>query len=147
MRFAPRIRQKLPALCIALVVPLGVATFSLVDQQNSKIDFTRTELSDVRYLRPLSALLQDVSDRRALLHREITGESVPRSRFAAADRAVRADFTALMQVDRRLREPLHTTGASGDPSAAAPLVTRIEGEYRAARDGLVAQRAELGHDR
>lgn len=65
MRFAPRIRHKLPG--------------------------------GVRYLLLLSALVQDVSDRRALLHREITGESVPRSRFAAADRAVRADFTALMR--------------------------------------------------
>ncbi|ARF53316.1 hypothetical protein B1H19_03260 [Streptomyces gilvosporeus] len=109
MRFAPRIWHKLLALCIALMVPLGVATFSLVDQQNSKIDFTRTELSGVRYLRPLSTLVQDVSDRRALLHREITGESVPRSRITAADRAVSADFTALVQVDRRLREPLRTT--------------------------------------
>lgn len=109
MRFAPRIWHKLLALCIALMIPLGVATFSLVDQQNSKIDFARTELSGVQYLRPLSALVQDVSDRRALLHREITGESVPRSRIAAADRAVNADFTALMQIDRRLREPLRTT--------------------------------------
>ncbi|REK90746.1 response regulator [Streptomyces inhibens] len=109
MRFAPRIWHKLLALCIALMIPLGVATFSLVDQQNSKIDFARTELGGVQYLRPLSALVQDVSDRRALLHREITGESVPRSRIAAADRAVSADFTALMQVDRRLRKPLRTT--------------------------------------
>lgn len=109
MRFAPRIWHKLLALCLVLMVPLGVATFSLVDQQNSKIDFTRTELSGVQYLRPLSALVQDVSDRRALLHRETTGESVPRSRIAAADRAVNADFTALLQVDRRLREPLRTT--------------------------------------
>ncbi|MFE1176789.1 response regulator [Streptomyces sp. NPDC058773] len=109
MRFAPRIWHKLLALCLALMIPLGVATFSLVDQQNSKIGFTRTELSGVQYLRPLSALVQDVSDRRALLHRETTGESVPRSRIAAADRAVNADFTALLQVDRRLREPLRTT--------------------------------------
>ncbi|MEX2969079.1 response regulator [Streptomyces sp. C184] len=109
MRFAPRIWHKLLVLCLILMVPLGVATFSLVDQQNSKIEFAQTELSGVQYLRPLSALVQDVSDRRALLDREITGESVPRSRIAAADRAVNADFTALLRVDRRLREPLRTT--------------------------------------
>ncbi|TJZ54121.1 response regulator [Streptomyces piniterrae] len=111
MRFAPRIWHKLLAICIALMVPLGLATFYLVDQQNSKIDFARTELSGVQYLRPVSALVQDVSDRRAFLHRELTGEPVPKSRVAAADRAVSEGFTALTKVDRRLREPLRTTVA------------------------------------
>ncbi|WP_432142147.1 response regulator [Streptomyces sp. bgisy084] len=109
LRFVPRIWHKLLAICLALMVPLGLATFYLVDQQNSKIDFSRTELSGVQYLRPVSALVQDVSDRRALLNREIAGERVPRSRVAAADRAVSEGFTALTKVDRRLREPLRTT--------------------------------------
>ncbi|MDT0456877.1 response regulator [Streptomyces sp. DSM 41527] len=121
MRFAPRIWHKLLALCIALMIPLGVATFSLVDQQNSKIDFARTELGGVQYLRPLSTLVQDVFDRRALLHRELTGESVPRARIAAADRAVSAGFTALVQVDRRLREPLRTTAADLSAEGKSPL--------------------------
>ncbi|WP_328388238.1 response regulator [Streptomyces sp. NBC_00400] len=121
MRFAPRIWHKLLAICIALMVPLGLATFYLVDQQNSKIDFTRTELSGVQYLRPVSALIQDLSDRRALLHRESTGESVPRSRVAAADHAVSEGFTALTKVDRRLREPLRTTVSDLAAKGKAPL--------------------------
>ncbi|MEV6319052.1 response regulator [Streptomyces sp. NPDC051776] len=109
MRFAPRIRHKLLAICIALMIPLGLATFYLVDHQNSKIDFARTELSGVQYLRPVSTLVQDVSDRRALLYRNLTGESVPASRVAAAERAVDQGFAALTKVDRQLREPLRTT--------------------------------------
>ncbi|MEU6330839.1 response regulator [Streptomyces sp. NPDC047049] len=121
VRFAPRIWHKLLALCIALMIPLGVATYSLADQQNSKIEFARTELGGVQYLRPLSVLVQDVFDRRALLHRELTGESVPPARIAAADRAVSAGFTALMQADRRLREPLRTTAAGLSAEGKSPL--------------------------
>lgn len=121
MRFAPRIWHKLLAICIALMVPLGLATFYLVDQQNSKIDFARTELSGVQYLRPVSALIQDLSDRRALLHRESTGEPVPRSRVAAADHAVNEGFTALTKVDRRLREPLRTTVSDLAAKGKGPL--------------------------
>lgn len=121
MRFVPRIWHKLLAICIALMLPLGLATFYLVDQQNSKIDFARTELSGVQYLRPVSALIQDLSDRRALLHRESTGEPVPRSRVAAADHAVSEGFTALTKVDRRLREPLRTTVSDLAAKGKAPL--------------------------
>ncbi|USA00600.1 HAMP domain-containing protein [Streptomyces lydicamycinicus] len=117
----PRIWHKLLAICIALMLPLGLATFYLVDQQNSKIDFARTELSGVQYLRPVSALIQDLSDRRALLHGESTGEPVPRSRVAAADHAVSEGFTALTKVDRRLREPLRTTVSDLAAKGKAPL--------------------------
>ncbi|MBL1097190.1 response regulator [Streptomyces coffeae] len=140
-RFTARLWHKLLALCVALTVPLGLATFYLVDQHNAKIAFTRTERDGLAYLRPVSTVVRDVSDRRALVHRQLAGNPVSQSRIAALDRAIDRGFATLTDADKRLGKQLRTTPAdlnSQDKSALRPTLLadswrRIAADHRPSR--------------
>jgi signal transduction histidine kinase/ActR/RegA family two-component response regulator/HAMP domain-containing protein len=118
-----RIWHKLAAIALTFIVPLALTTYLLIEELDVRIEFAKQELRGVEYLRPLSALLLDVSDHRAAARRAFTGDPQEVAARVAIEAAVDADFDALLAVDRRLGEALKTSPedlAARDRAGSSP---------------------------
>ncbi len=121
-RFRLRLRHKLMAICLAFVVPVGLAAAALANQQNVRIDFAASELQGIDYLRPLSALVEEASVHRTLDHGQLAGSSVAASQLQANTAALDSGFNQLLTVDARLQQPLRTTADVLDAKGQGALV-------------------------
>src|SRR5947209_11399846 len=106
-----RIWHKLAAIALTLIVPLALTTYFLIGEARVRIDFAEKEIQGVQYLRPLSALLVDVSLHRSLARRSLieTGSTASGSEVAVAAAAVDNDFRELARVDEQLGRALRTS--------------------------------------
>ncbi len=104
-----RIWHKLAVICIAVLVPMAVTTFFLLDEKRIKINFAEKELSGDEYLRPLSQLLQQVASHQQLTRRQGSGEPGLAAEVLAVERSIDAQFGVLQRVDGRLKGTLDTT--------------------------------------
>ncbi|GLZ33744.1 hypothetical protein Lesp02_59320 [Lentzea sp. NBRC 105346] len=102
--------HKLAMIGLAFTLPLATATTLLMLENGRRIDFCQNELRGLEYLRPLSALLVDLSVHRRL-SRQVLSEERPAGELAAHSAKVDADFAALLDTDRRLGGHLKTTSA------------------------------------
>ncbi|MCZ1011472.1 response regulator [Streptomyces lydicus] len=107
-RFRPRIWHKLAAIWVAFMLPLVLATFFLLNQQNSGINFVRDELAGTQYLRPLSALIEDVLQHRTL-SRRATKEPSAAHQARLLEKRIDVLFSDMTAVNHRLGKRLHTT--------------------------------------
>ncbi len=110
-RWSPRIWHKLAAIALTLIVPLALTTWFLLDEASFRIDIANKEIQGVEYLRPLSSLLLDVSEHRALARRALDGDQAAAAARVPAAAAIDADFAELLAADRRMHGPLRTTAA------------------------------------
>lgn len=108
-RFRPRIWHKLAAICLAFMLPLALTGAYLVREQNTRIQLARDEIDGLRYLKPVNALLQDVSLHRTLVRRGLSGETLPVSQIAQTEKAIDQGFAALTAVDHSLRMRVGTS--------------------------------------
>ncbi|WTU05716.1 response regulator (plasmid) [Kitasatospora sp. NBC_00070] len=95
-------------LGIVFAIPMTLATVFLVSQQNSGIDTVDRELEGVRYLRPLSALFDEVSLHRTLSLQAASGQE-PAASIPELNERIDADFKSLVAVDVDLQKNLRTT--------------------------------------
>ncbi|MEU9133170.1 histidine kinase dimerization/phospho-acceptor domain-containing protein [Kitasatospora sp. NPDC048540] len=105
------IRTKLMAICLVSIIPIGLATAALINQQDVRIDFARSELQGTEYLRPLSTLIQDTSVYTALQRLQAGGDTSDTGRLQATAQSIDAGFATLDEVNSRLGVPLQTTVA------------------------------------
>ena len=110
-RWSPRIWHKLAAIALTLIVPLALTTWFLLDEASFRIDFANKEIQGVEYLRPLSSLLLDVSEHRALARRALDGDQAAAAARVPAAAAIDDDFAELLAADRQMHAPLRTTAA------------------------------------
>ncbi|MEU9776344.1 response regulator [Streptomyces sp. NPDC047968] len=99
VRIRPRIWHKLAAICLAFMIPLGLTATYLIREQNARIEITRSEITGLSYIQPLTTLLRDVSHHRSLSSRESRGQPVPRNEVASTERAIDQGFNTLLAVD------------------------------------------------
>ncbi|MGW8556704.1 response regulator [Streptomyces tubercidicus] len=107
-RFRPRIWHKLAAIWVAFMLPLVLATFFLLNQQNSGINFVRDELAGTQYLRPLSSLIDNVLQHRTLSRRAAEEPSAARQ-AQLLEKRIDVLFSDMAAVNHRLGKRLHTT--------------------------------------
>ncbi|MFI2259183.1 response regulator [Streptomyces tubercidicus] len=107
-RIRPRIWHKLAAIWVAFMLPLILATFFLLNQQNSGINFVRDELAGTQYLRPLSALIENVLQHRTL-SRRATEEPSAAHQAQLLEKRIDVLFSDMAAVNHRLGKRLHTT--------------------------------------
>jgi signal transduction histidine kinase/DNA-binding response OmpR family regulator/HPt (histidine-containing phosphotransfer) domain-containing protein/HAMP domain-containing protein len=95
-------------LCVVFTVPLALTTWFLLQEKRIRIDLAADELNGVRYLRPVSVLLDDVSEHRTLarLNAAHLVDAPPAQPLAAR---IDGEFAALLRVDADLHESLRTT--------------------------------------
>ncbi|WP_369369155.1 response regulator (plasmid) [Streptomyces sp. CG4] len=110
--FTPRIWHKLAAICLALILPLGLTTAYLIREQNTRIALSRAEINGLKYIHPLNRLLQDVSTHRTLVRRQLTGQPVAPSQITDTEHAIDREFASLNAVNQSLRSSLDTSSTA-----------------------------------
>ena len=124
-----KIWMKLAIIAVVFAIPLATTTRFLLKEQSIKIDFARNELQGDDYLRPTSALLQNLVTYRSGLRSGASSADL-----ASARSQVDAAFADLGRVDARLSGPMRTTagelatrGRSGSlPSTMAAAWDQIK---------------------
>ncbi|MEU8781353.1 response regulator [Streptomyces sp. NPDC048637] len=116
------------------MLPLVLATFFLLNQQNSGISFARAELAGTQYLRPLSALIENVLQHRTL-SRRATEEPSAAHRAQLLEKRIDRLFSDLTAVNDRLRERLQTThGEMSGAGRAAQLPSAMADQWAKIKD-------------
>src|SRR3954470_12448063 len=95
---------------LAFTLPLVTSTYLLMMNNGQRIEFSRNELRGLDYLRPLTALLTDLTADKSLDRLAASGQATD-AQVRAARARVDADFTALAAVDAQSGADLRTTGA------------------------------------
>ncbi|HEX3828909.1 MAG TPA: response regulator [Sporichthyaceae bacterium] len=142
-----RIWHKLLVLCVVFTVPLALTTWFLLQEKRIRIDRADHELAGDRYLRPVSALLEDVSEHRTLARLNAAHLADAPAAQPLASR-IDGEFTILLRVDGELHESLRTTPtgliALGDVKASPADLAAAWSELR--KPGLSGAATDLGHD-
>ena len=77
---APRggflVSTRLLLLVLSLMIPLGILTFLLLNQQQQQINFSLRERDGALYLRSLGTLLQRFSEHRGLVTQQRSGKRI-----------------------------------------------------------------------
>ena len=106
----PRVWHRLALIGLAFTLPLVTSTYLLMVNNGQRIEFSRNELRGLDYLRPLEALLTDLTADKTVDRLAGAGQSTGAQVQAARSR-VDADFAALTAVDAQVGADLRTTGA------------------------------------
>ncbi len=87
--FAPRggflVSTRLLFLVLSLMIPLGIVTFLLLNQQQQQINFSLRERDGALYLRSLGTLLQRFSEHRGLVTQQRSGGATIQERQKKAE--------------------------------------------------------------
>ncbi|WP_043715210.1 hypothetical protein, partial [Kutzneria sp. 744] len=86
------------------------STYLLMVNNGQRIEFSRNELRGLDYLRPLEALLTDLTADKTQDRLAATGQPGG-GQVQAARARVDADFAALTAIDAQVGDDLRTTGA------------------------------------
>lgn len=101
---------KLAVVAAAFTVPLVLTSHFLFTSAAYKIDFAQNEMRGNDYLRPVSLLLRDVAQHRALTVIE-SGGGRPAVQLTKTENLIDEDFAALQSVDRQFGKQLQTDRA------------------------------------
>jgi signal transduction histidine kinase/DNA-binding response OmpR family regulator/HPt (histidine-containing phosphotransfer) domain-containing protein/HAMP domain-containing protein len=142
-----RIWHKLLVLCVVFTVPLALTTWFLLQEKRIRIDRADHELDGDRYLRPVSVLLEDVSEHRTLARLNAAHLADAPAAQPLASR-IDAEFTTLLRVDGELQSSLRTTTtgliALGDVKASPAGLAATWSGLR--KPGMSAAATDLAHD-
>src|SRR5690606_34623145 len=89
-------------------VPMVLATVFLANQQKQEIDTAVRELQGIRYIRPLSVLVDQISLHRTLSLQAAAGEENP-AEIAQLNRRIDKEFSVLADIDADLQSTLKTS--------------------------------------
>jgi len=104
-----KVRQKLLAMGVILMLPFGVVTWRMVASINTLgAEFARQESRGLEYYSPLLTLLQDLQEQRGLTALSLSGDATTKGRLDAKRLDVERDVKVLDEVDQRLDASLHT---------------------------------------
>jgi twitching motility protein PilJ len=101
--------QKLTLIAIALVLPMALLLFFLVQRDNASVNFTAKERRGVEYLQPLTQVMEKLQLHRGRSATELSGDASAREPRLQLMQELDASFTTLGQLDARLGQELGTT--------------------------------------
>ncbi|RSM65147.1 hypothetical protein DMH04_49750 [Kibdelosporangium aridum] len=118
-----RIWHKLAIIGVAFTALLAGATYLLLDANSRRIELTDNELRGLEYLGPLTTLLPDLAAHKTYV-RQVAAGVRPAADLKPLEDRIDSGYTALAEVDGRLKDDLRTTGA--DLNASALPATQIQ---------------------
>lgn len=111
-----RIWQKLAVIGLAFLLPLTITTGLLINESGKRLRFIENEIRGLDYVRPLYALLMDLSMHRDISRQVLAGDR-PAEDLQASTERVDDGFAALVATDERLGRHLDSAGADVNQSA------------------------------
>jgi methyl-accepting chemotaxis protein len=142
------VAQNLALICVSFSLPLSVMMYFVVGAATDNIRFAHLEVEGIRYLRPLSDLLETLPRHSALARDQRAGRQV-RPQLASAQAAVTDAFAALAATDAAIGAKLQFT-AEGltkrhrEHARAATVQAEWE-KLRAAIEGLATDESARQH--
>jgi methyl-accepting chemotaxis protein len=103
-----KVWQKLVLMGAVYMVPFAVVTYKMISYLDTLgVGFAQQELRGLDYYGPLSTLLKDLQQHRAIATAWLGGNAGYHDLLLASDAAIEADLKAVAEADQRLDSALH----------------------------------------